>query len=537
MLNHGNKHRRVDFRLLLLHGLMATAAGCSVHHYHHFDESVAVVPVAALAAPRPLEQNKAQVASTNNTGPLVGSPLVPVSHQSSEPVSSNTQFGNKTAQLGKPTELGPQPEAKETQKEETGKADAPPSSVPLTFNEVISVTLQADPRIKAGLEAITQANADFMTSSLFPNPTLVTNGDLIPFRRFTVQQPGGPPELDIQVTYPVDWFLFGKRAAAMASAGLGVRQSEADFADLIRQRVAAAALAFYDVVEAKALLELARKDATSLSKLAAAIKKGVDAGGKTQVDYNRARLDLLASQQTLNEAEAAVVVAKAKLRSLLGRADLDPSFDVAGSLEAPMTVQPMPFDHAFELAQDNRPDIQSLRWQVNKAQADIVVEHRKGFPQVAPTIGYSRQYQQSLAVPDADSGFLSLSTTLPFFDRNQGNRLKAQSVAVQNNFNLQAGMVDLRSEIEQVDQELRTAYKKASAITSEQLKLATEVRDAITKAYEVGGRPLIEVLDAQRNYHETYRLYINSRADYWRAVYKFSAAIGKQVMSNDELPH
>jgi len=56
-----------------------------------------------------------------------------------------------------------------------------------------------------------------------------------------------------------------------------------------------------------------------------------------------------------------------------------------------------------------------------------------------------------------------------------------------------------------------------------------EVRDSITKAYDVGGRPLIDVLDAQRTYRDTYRLYISSRANYWRSVYKYNSAIGKQV--------
>lgn len=47
---------------------------------------------------------------------------------------------------------------------------------------------------------------------------------------------------------------------------------------------------------------------------------------------------------------------------------------------------------------------------------------------------------------------------------------------------------------------------------------------------------LLEVLDAQRNYRETYRLSITSRANYWRSVYKFSSAIGKQVLPHDEHP-
>jgi len=44
-----------------------------------------------------------------------------------------------------------------------------------------------------------------------------------------------------------------------------------------------------------------------------------------------------------------------------------------------------------------------------------------------------------------------------------------------------------------------------------------------------GGRPLLDVLDAQRNFRDTYRTYITSRATYWREVYQYGAAIGQQV--------
>jgi outer membrane protein, heavy metal efflux system len=103
-------------------------------------------------------------------------------------------------------------------------------------------------------------------------------------------------------------------------------------------------------------------------------------------------------------------------------------------------------------------------------------------------------------------------------------------VAAQNRFNLDAALVDLRAEITQVDQELRTAEKNAQAIAQGQSKSAKEVLDAITQSYEVaGGRSYVEVLEAQRTFRETNRAYISSRANYWRAVYRFSAAVGKQI--------
>ncbi len=399
----------------------------------------------------------------------------------------------------------------------------------MSLDEAISATLQADPRIRAGLEAIRQANADWQTSSLPPNPTLITDGIFLPLRRITVTNAGGPPQTDVQVGYAIDWFLFGKRAAAMASAHLGVHQSEADYADLVRQRVTATATAFYDVVEAKALLDLAHQDTENLIRLEAATRQAVDAGGRPVVELNRVRLDLLKSQQDLREAESSLMIAKAKLRAQFGRTDRDPTFDVEGNLDAPLTAEPLPVEEAFALAQENRPDIQSLRLQVSKAQADTVVERRKAFPQITPQFGYTHQYQSSIGFPDFDSWDVTLNATLPLFDRNQGNRAKAQSVVAQKSSNLQAALADLWAEIEEAVQNFGTAYQKAKSVAQEQVKLATEVRDSITKAYDAGGRPLTDVLDSQRSYRETYRLYISSRASYWRAVYKYNSVIGKQV--------
>ena len=158
-----------------------------------------------------------------------------------------------------------------------------------------------------------------------------------------------------------------------------------------------------------------------------------------------------------------------------------------------------------------------------------MVEQRKAYPQITPLFGYTRQFETPLGFPDADSWVAQLTRPLPLFDRNQGNRAKAQAVAAQTCYNLQAGVVDLRAELEEVVRNFSTAYENAKSVAQEQLKLAAEVRDSIAKAYDAGGRPLIDVLDAERTYRDTYRLYISSRANYWRSVYKYNSAIGKQV--------
>jgi outer membrane protein, heavy metal efflux system len=498
--------------------IAATACGCTSQHYHHFDNFPSDGSLSAAAV---LTNPALRLASGNPTK-ATADPVRPVVHQTSADSPEEDQLP-----------VLPVPRPLKTSTDDSTAATA------LTLDQVINTTLLADPKLRAGFEAINQANADALTASLKPNPTMFTDGQLIPLTRpFTVNEQGGPPQQDVNVSYPIDWFIFGKRAAAMASAARGVRVSESDYADLVRQRVQEAATDYYDVLEAKSLLELARQDVENSEQVEASTAKAVDGGGKPQVDLNRARLDLLQSRQALREAELALASAKAKLRALLGRSDGDPAFDVTGSLDEPPTVEAPSSDDAFALAMQNRPDVQSLRWKLSQAHADIVVEERKKYPPVAPQLGYTRQYQEkAIGFPDASSWSVAITADLPFFDRNQGNRQKSKSIAAQRQLELRSGEVDLRAEIETVVQQLRTARAKTEAAGGSQLKLAAEVRDSITAAYRQGGRPLVELLDAERNYRDTFRTYINSRADYWRSVYKFYSAVGQQGLPHVEQSH
>ena len=87
----------------------------------------------------------------------------------------------------------------------------------------------------------------------------------------------------------------------------------------------------------------------------------------------------------------------------------------------------------------------------------------------------------------------------------------------------------LRAEIETTAQELKAARNNAEAVAGEQLRLANEVLQSITDAYEAGTRTLVEILDAQRNFRETNKSYISMRAGYWRALYRYYSATGKQI--------
>jgi cobalt-zinc-cadmium efflux system outer membrane protein len=124
---------------------------------------------------------------------------------------------------------------------------------------------------------------------------------------------------------------------------------------------------------------------------------------------------------------------------------------------------------------------------------------------------------------------VSLEIDLPLFDRNQGNRARARSAAIQADHEVVAALSELRAELEQAAEALEAARQNATDTSRTSLELAAQVRDAFRRAYEAGGRPLMELLDAERTYRETYQAYITSRAAYWKALSRYEAALGTRM--------
>jgi cobalt-zinc-cadmium efflux system outer membrane protein len=400
-----------------------------------------------------------------------------------------------------------------------------------TLNQIIQTALKADPRIRAALENITQAEADLLTAGLIPNPQANTDVQLLPLSRpFTVDRQGGPPQFDFDVTMPIDWFLFGKRAAAITSGQYGIDVASADFSNTVRLRIAAAVSTFYDVLEAQAMLALAHENQNNLNKMEQIILKRVTLGGVGTIEADRIRLSIFSSRREVHTQELNLAAALNRLRSLLGIADNIP-INVQGTLEVTNPAKSIAIETAFNLAEENRPDLISLHRQLDKANADIKLEERKAYPQVTPAILYARQFQQqAIGFPDANSWGIGVNISVPIFDRNQGNIAKAKSLHIQSQLNIQAQLVDLRAEIDQAVKAFTSSYQFLTTDDPGQLDAAKNVRDKINQAYELGGKTLLEVLDAQRTYLETYRVHISGRSSYWHSLHQLNAVIGKEVL-------
>lgn len=98
-----------------------------------------------------------------------------------------------------------------------------------------------------------------------------------------------------------------------------MRVSEAEFGELTRLHVLEASLAYFDVLEAKTLRELAQQDVEHMTQLEGITAKAVEGGGRPLVELQRVLLERLRSEQALREAELRLASSKAKLLAMLGQ--------------------------------------------------------------------------------------------------------------------------------------------------------------------------------------------------------------------------
>lgn len=407
----------------------------------------------------------------------------------------------------------------------------------LTLDEAISEALARAPDLRAASESITQAEADVKTASLLPNPQLIAGTTLQRLGRpYTPTTQGGPPQYNVDLAQPVDFFLFGKRTAAIESARRTVDVAGADFDDLKRQRSGNVAAAFFNVLETHALLDLARVDVDDLRRVEALTRRRIDLGGAPKVDLDRAQLAAVLAAQDLRTAETTQVSARAALRALVGRDESQGGFNVVGSLDVPHAGEPPDLDALLSTAEAARPNLVSLRHQIEHWEAETTSQRRQALPNLTLQFGYVYQHQEPIGLEDLNEWEAAGTMSLPVFDRNQGNIAKAESEARQAHRSLEAARVALRAEIVDALAAFGAAAAAVAADDPAQLEAARSVRDRLEAAYEAGGRTILELLDAEKAYRDALRFHIHAESGYWHAFYALNTAVGTPVVGDGEKP-
>lgn len=380
------------------------------------------------------------------------------------------------------------------------------------LNKIIELALERSPAITGAEAALEQSQGQRVTAGAFLNPTVTGSAG-----RGSIRDPSNGisvTERTITVEQPLEWP--GKRAARQRAADAGLAGALAGMEETKVVLLAEVKAAFFQVLFAQQDAQLAGENLKTVEDLVKLVGARVSTKEVPKFELVKATVELQKSRKDLARAENALIVARAKLNTVTGKA-LGERFGVQGEFE---TVKAgLDLRVLTEQALDRHPALRRQQKVVEQAQFTIEQERASRMPNVA-VVG---QYHREAGDESVTAG---LSVPLPIWYRRQGEigtamgthrRAQAERVRVQQ---------ELEQTITQHFQEMQTAQSQIKVFEQGLLYQAKEALDIAQFSFRHGVASLLEVIDAQRVYRQTLLEYAQARADHSIALARLERAVG-----------
>jgi len=163
--------------------------------------------------------------------------------------------------------------------------------------------------------------------------------------------------------------------------------------ELERQRLAVdVARAFYQVLEQRTLLAVARQSLARTNSLVRASEARLEVGLVSKLDVFRAQLQSSQAQESMVRAEAALQDALERFRFLLGHEPSEPLEPASVALSSDLPPDPLPpLPVLVEQARSARLDLEETRDQVDDARRTASLSKQNLLPQLDLNLGFTHE--------------------------------------------------------------------------------------------------------------------------------------------------
>jgi len=391
----------------------------------------------------------------------------------------------------------------------------------LTWEEVRAKFEAANPTLHAGQIGVEESRAMEITAFLRPNPSgAIAVDQITPF-------PGGPPHSalgSLLTTANVNYLheRQHKRELRKESAEDATKIAVSGQSDLERTLIFDLRSAFVQILQGKAVLDLAKENLGYYDKLLGVNRDRYHAGAIAQVDLDRLELQRVQYESDLQTAEVNLRTAKIQLLTLLNDRTPVEQFDVSGPFD--FSVQIAPLDEVRQTALESRPDLKAALQSVEKAKTDHRLAVANG--STDPTFGFDVGRNPPI---DSYIGF-NVSIPLRVFDRNQGEKKRTELDIDRNEKLLDAARAQVFSDVDSAHAAVTSTVILLQPYKDRYLKQAERVRDTIAFSYQHGAASLLDFLNAQADYRSVQLNYLNLVASYLEAAGQLNLAVGREVI-------
>ena len=377
--------------------------------------------------------------------------------------------------------------------------------------------------LKAIDEGVSQAISGFRptVSANFSAGKLDTEYNYTPLNSYT------PKSSSVTATQPI--FNGGGTLASFYAAKDKMKAQRADLSALEQQTLYDAVVAYTDVVEKTAVLELNQKNTDVLKKQLIATKAKFDAGMLTITDVAQAESRLAAAQSSERQSLGDLAVTRAIFRRVIG-------YDAPSKVSLPPIPAGIPenIGQATEIARKNSPILESAKHAQKAAESNVFVNGATILPSVYLQGVMSDTKGISPTVTQQKSNSITLNLSVSLYQSGaEWSRLRAaKNQAEQAKFNTMDTNAAVVESVTQAWEDFNTASAIIAANESE-VKATDTALKGVQKENEFGTRTVLDVLNAQAEaFTAKVSLIKASRAEKVLA-YRLLATIGK--LTSDEL--
>ena len=382
-----------------------------------------------------------------------------------------------------------------------------------TLSQVILLALQHNPKIEGAEAVLEQSRNQRVIADAYLNPTITGS-----IGRGSIRDPRtgvAIAERTITVEQPMEWL--GKRATRqqVAEAGIGGALAGLDQTKVSVQ--ADVKSAFFRLLFAQRDAQLAKENLTTVEDLLKLVSARVSTKEAPKFELVKATVELQKSQKDLSRADNALLVARAQLNTVTGKA-LGESFAVQGEFEKARAGLEL---HALmNQALDRQPALRR-QWKVVE-QAAYAIEHERASR--IPNVSVIGQYHREAGDESVTAGF---SMALPVWYRRQGEIGTAMGMHREAQAERDRMQQELEQTVTQHFQDIQTAQAQMKVFEQGLLYQAKEAFDIAQFSFRHGATSLLEVVDAQRVYRQILLEYAQAQADHSIALARLERAVGE----------
>ena len=409
----------------------------------------------------------------------------------------------------------------------TGGDDEGPADG-LTLDAAIDLMLRNNLDLRSKFYEIPQADADILGAALRANPIFYADAQLVPYGRYSKERPGGQTQYDVNVSYPLD--VSKKRLARTLYATRAKRVIEAQYQNAVRNSIDQLYGSFVNVLAARQAVYYARASVEGLKNLYAVTLELYRKEQSTIADVKRIQVTLNASQVGLEDAGESLRKAKLDLGTILNLTSAESeALDIRGAIHD-LTEQTPQVDELVRMAVAIRPDVVSYRLGVKTAESNVRLQLANRYQDVYVLYQpYTLQDNTPQGTKSPTSWALGVTVPLPVYNRNQGGIARAKLNVTQTQIESASIERQVANEVRQAYYEYEVTGKMIRRIHDELEPAARAVRDATYKLYSGGEKNKIDYLNAQREYQDVAKQYLDTLIRHRRSMLGLNTAIGQRV--------